>query len=96
MTRYYEDFRTNKAIFLRVGVFICGLLLYGEVIGTKLIPNKKYRLKQDYADATLGKIPSGMTATFVSNTCGSCRFRLPNGKVFGVAEKSALVLVAEV
>jgi hypothetical protein len=66
-----------------------------EVIGMKFIANKKYKLKQDYADATLGKIPNGMAATFVSNTCGSCRFKLPNGKVFGVPEKSALTLMAE-
>jgi hypothetical protein len=66
-----------------------------EVIGMRFIANKKYRLKQDYADATLGKIPSGMITTFVSNTCGSCRFRLPNGKMFGVAEKSALTILAE-
>lgn len=61
----------------------------------KFIANKKYRLKQDYADATLGKIPSGLPATFISNTNGSCRFRLPNGKVFGIAEKSALTFMAE-
>ncbi len=62
----------------------------------RLIANKKYRLIQNHNDAILGKIPSGMTATFVSNTCGSCRFKLPNGKVFGVPEKSALALVAEI
>ncbi len=57
--------------------------------------NKKYRLKQDIADVTLGKIPQGITATFVSNTSGSCRFKLPNGKQFGVPEKSALNLMEE-
>ncbi len=51
--------------------------------------NKKYRLKQDFVDAGLGKIPQGMTATFVSNTGGSCKFKLPNGKQFGIPEKSA-------
>ncbi|MGD6933971.1 MAG: hypothetical protein ACQCN5_07190 [Candidatus Bathyarchaeia archaeon] len=61
----------------------------------RFIANKKYRLKQDYADATLGKIPNGMPATFVSNINGSCRFKLPNGKVFGINEKSALTLMAE-
>ncbi|XHH10109.1 MAG: hypothetical protein ACFCUE_05610 [Candidatus Bathyarchaeia archaeon] len=61
----------------------------------RFIANKKYRLKQDYTDVALGKIPGGMIATFVSNTCGSCRFKLPNGKVFGVAEKSALTFMAE-
>ncbi len=61
----------------------------------RFIANKKYRIKQDYADAVLGKIPGGMTATFVSNTGGSCRFKLPNGKVFGVPEKSAPTIMAE-
>jgi hypothetical protein len=62
----------------------------------RFIAKKKYQLKQDYTDASLGKIPGGITTTFVSNTCGSCRFKLPNGKVFGVTEKSALTLMAEV
>ncbi len=57
--------------------------------------NKKYRLKQDFADATLGKIPQGMTATFVSTAGGSCKFKLPNGKQFGLPEKSALNLMEE-
>ncbi len=57
--------------------------------------NKKYRLKQDYTDAALGKIPQGMTATFVSCTSGSCKFKLPNGKQFSIAEKSALNLLQE-
>ncbi len=57
--------------------------------------NKKYRLKQDSVDATLGKIPQGMTATFASSAGGSCRFKLPNGKQFGVPEKSALNLMEE-
>ena len=57
--------------------------------------NKKYRLKQDFADVALGKIPQGMTATFVSASAGSCRFKLPNGKQFGIPEKSALNLMEE-
>jgi hypothetical protein len=61
----------------------------------KFGPNKKYRLKQDYTDATLGKIPQGMAAAFVSNTGGSCRFKLPNGKVLAIPEKSALTLMQE-
>jgi hypothetical protein len=66
-----------------------------EVIGVRFVINKKYQLKQDYTDATMGKIPQGLTATFVSNTGGSCRFKLPNGKVFGVPEKSALTIMQE-
>jgi hypothetical protein len=65
------------------------------VKGTRFVINKKYRLKQDFADATLGKIPQGMTATFVSNIGGSCRFKLPNGRQFGISEKSALNLMEE-
>ncbi len=61
----------------------------------RLAINKKYRLKQDFADATLGKIPQGMTATFISTISGSCRFKLPNGKQFGIPEKSALNLMEE-
>jgi hypothetical protein len=57
--------------------------------------NKKYRLRQDFTDTTLGKIPQGMTATFIAATSGSCRFKLPNGKQFGIAEKSALNLMEE-
>lgn len=57
--------------------------------------NKKYRLKQDYTDAALGKIPQGMTATFVSCTNGSCKFKLPNGKQLSIPEKSALTLLQE-
>lgn len=57
--------------------------------------NKKYRLKQDFADATLGKIPQGMTATFISAIGGSCKFKLPNGKQIGIPEKSALNLMEE-
>lgn len=57
--------------------------------------NKKYRLKQDFADAALGKIPQGMTTTFVNSTGGSCKFKLPNGKQFGIPEKSALTLMEE-
>ncbi|MGD6806334.1 MAG: hypothetical protein ACQCN4_05185 [Candidatus Bathyarchaeia archaeon] len=57
--------------------------------------NKKYRLKQDYTDAALGKIPQGITATFVSCTAGSCHFKLPNGKSFSMPEKSALNLMQE-
>jgi hypothetical protein len=61
----------------------------------KFTINKKYRLKQDFADAALGKIPQGMTATFVSSAGGSCRFKLPNGKLFGIPEKSALNFMEE-
>ncbi|MCL2360035.1 MAG: hypothetical protein LBH74_03305 [Nitrososphaerota archaeon] len=57
--------------------------------------NKKYRLKQDFTDAALGKIPQGMTVTFIATNAGSCRFKLPNGKQFDVAEKSALNLMEE-
>jgi hypothetical protein len=57
--------------------------------------NKKYRFKQDFPDAILGKIPQGMTATFLSNTSGSCKFRLPNGKQIGIPEKSALNVMEE-
>ncbi len=58
-------------------------------------PNKKYRLKQDHTDAALGKIPAGMSATFVSSVGGSCKFKLPNGKLFSLPEKSALTLMQE-
>jgi hypothetical protein len=57
--------------------------------------NKKYRLKQDFTDAAIGKIPQGMTATFVASTSGSCKFKLPNGKQFNIPEKSALTLMEE-
>jgi hypothetical protein len=57
--------------------------------------NKKYRLKQDYTDAVLGKIPAGMTFTFISCTAGSCKFKLPNGKLLTIAEKSALTIMQE-
>ncbi len=57
--------------------------------------NKKYRFKQEYTDAALGKIPQGMTATFISVTGGSCKFKLPNGKQFSIPEKSALTLMQE-
>jgi hypothetical protein len=57
--------------------------------------SKKYRLKQDYTDAALGKIPQGMTAAFISCTGGSCKFKLPNGKQFSIPEKSALTLMQE-
>ncbi len=56
----------------------------------KLVMNRKYRFKQDFSDATLGKIPQGMTATYLTNAGGSCKFRLPNGKQIGIPEKSAL------
>ncbi len=61
----------------------------------KFVMNRKYRFKQDFLDAAFGKIPQGMTATFVSTTGGSCRFKLPNGKTVGVPEKSALTLMEE-
>ncbi len=64
-------------------------------MGTRFAINKKYRLKQDFPDAMLGKIPQGMTTTFVCNTGGSCKFKLPNGKQFGIPEKSALNLMEE-
>lgn len=57
--------------------------------------NKKYRLKQDYTDAVLGKIPAGMTCTFVSSAGGNCKFKLPNGKQITIAEKSALSIMQE-
>ncbi len=57
--------------------------------------NKKYRLKQDITDAVLGKIPQGMTATFISCTGGSCKFKLPNGKLLTVPEKQALSILQE-
>jgi hypothetical protein len=61
----------------------------------RLAINKKYRLKQDFADATLGKIPQGMTITYVASSCGSCKFKLPNGKQYGIPEKLALNLMEE-
>jgi hypothetical protein len=61
----------------------------------RLVINKKYRLKQDYTDAALGKIPQGMTVTFVSGTAGSCKFKLPNGKQISIPEKSALSIMQE-
>ncbi len=57
------------------------------------IRNKKYRFKQDFPDASLGKIPQGMTATFISNSEGIVKFRLPNGKQVGIPEKTALNLM---
>lgn len=56
----------------------------------KLLRNRKYRFKLDFQDAILGKIPQGMTATFLLNTSGSCKFRLPNGKQIVISEKSVL------
>ncbi len=63
--------------------------------GMKLAINKKYQLKQDIVDATLGKIPQGMTVTFIASVSGNARFKLPNGKQFGVAEKTALAIIEE-
>ncbi len=57
--------------------------------------NKKYKLKVDYADAALGKIPAGMSFTFISCTAGSCKFKLPNGKLVTIAEKQALTIMQE-
>jgi hypothetical protein len=62
----------------------------------KFVHNKKYRFKQDFSDAALGKIPQGMTAMFVSDVGGSIKFKLPNGKQVGIPEKSALSLMEEV
>jgi hypothetical protein len=61
----------------------------------KFIINKKYRFKQDFLDSTFGKIPQGMTATFISSTNGSCRFKLPNGKQVAVPEKSATSIMED-
>jgi hypothetical protein len=61
----------------------------------KFIMNRKYRFKQDFLDTALGKVPQGITATFVSTTDGSCRFKLPNGKNVGIPQKSALNLMEE-
>jgi hypothetical protein len=63
--------------------------------GMKLAINKKYRLKQEIIDATLGKIPQGMTVTFITSVNGNARFKLPNGKQFGVVEKTALTVMEE-
>jgi len=41
-------------------------------MGTRFVINKKYRLKQDLADSTLGKIPQGITATLIYSAGGSC------------------------
>jgi hypothetical protein len=57
--------------------------------------NRKYRFKQDFLDAAFGKIPQGLTATFVSTNDGSCRFKLPNGKHVGIPQKSALNLMED-
>ncbi len=61
----------------------------------KFVMNKKYRFKQDFLDTAFGKIPQGMTATFVSTIDGSCRFKLPNGKNVGIPQKSALNLMED-
>ncbi len=57
--------------------------------------NKKYKLKVDYIDTALGKIPAGMSFTFISCTAGSCKFKLPNGKLLTIAEKQALTIMQE-
>ncbi len=57
--------------------------------------NKKYRFKQDFADTALGKIPQGMTATFICSNAGCAKFKLPNGKQIGIPEKSALTIMEE-
>jgi hypothetical protein len=44
----------------------------------------------------LEKIPQGMTATFICNSGGVAKFKLPNGKQVGIPEKSALNLVEEI
>jgi hypothetical protein len=61
----------------------------------KFIRNRKYRFKQDFPDPAFGKIPKGMTATFISNISGNVKFKLPNGKQVGIPEKSALTLMEE-
>ncbi len=81
--------------FLRRDLSYIDPLIREGVMDTRFAINKKYRLKQDFTDAILGKIPQGMTATFVSNAGGSCKFKLPNGKQFGMPEKSALTLMQE-
>ncbi len=64
-------------------------------MGTKFAINKKYQLKKDFTDIALGKIPQGMTATFVCSSNGSCKFKLPNGRQIGIPEKLALTFVEE-
>jgi hypothetical protein len=66
-----------------------------EVNGMKFGINKKYKLKVDYTDAALGKIPAGMSFTFMSSTGGSCKFKLPNGKLLTIPEKQALTIMQE-
>jgi hypothetical protein len=55
--------------------------------------NKKYRFRQDYSDASLGKIPQGITVTFISNCAGFAKFKLPNGKQVTIQEKTANTIV---
>ncbi len=61
----------------------------------KLLLNRKYRLKKDLPDQTYGKIPQGMTVTFLCSNSGTAKFRLPNGKNIGIPEREALACVEE-
>ncbi len=61
----------------------------------KFIINRKYRFKQDFLDTAFGKIPQGLTATFITNANGRCKFKMPNGKNVEVPEKSALNIMEE-
>ena len=66
-----------------------------EVNGMKFAVNKKYKLKQDLTDASLGKIPEGMTVTLASLAAGSCKFKLANGKQFTLPQAKALTVMQE-
>jgi hypothetical protein len=61
----------------------------------KFVINKKYRFKRDYSDTSLGKIPQGLTATFVCNFAGCSKFKLPNGIQVAIQEESAPVIFEE-
>jgi hypothetical protein len=61
----------------------------------RFVINKKYRLKKDFTDTAIGKIPQGITITFICTTAGSAKFKLPNGKQIGIPEKSALTIIEE-
>jgi hypothetical protein len=59
----------------------------------RFVINKKYRFRQDYSDTSLGKIPQGITVTFISNCAGCAKFKLPNGKQVTIQEKTANTIV---
>jgi hypothetical protein len=61
----------------------------------RFVINKKYRFTKDCADPTVGKIPQGMTATFICSAAGNAKFKLPNGKQIGIPEKSAPTVLEE-